>query len=342
MKPSIQWLRHSIQLLVVLFIITMPLIAQYGEYLYQRKLDHFLDEWPSSITKNSLTTIENFFHGTDPSVNRQEVLTSLQNIRGNTWSAQIFGLSMTDPLAVLGSIFSSKSVSKTLLFGLMIPVIATILLGRVFCSWICPIGFILEMSEKLRKILSLFKIRPRNVTFGRGNKYILLTAGLMTSFLISAPLLNELYPPALIGQEIQNETQFLFEQAENNHFDFNLGGLTGISLFIFSIILLELIISKRLWCRYLCPGGALYSLLGRKRLIRVQRHAVKCTDCADCTKVCPMGLNPMKDSTGIECDNCLACVSICSEDALKTHVSLKSTPITQNFSSLQIEQPPNQ
>jgi len=107
----------------------------------------------------------------------------------------------------------------------------------------------------------------------------------------------------------------------------HLRGLTDISLFIFQVFLLELLVSERLWCRYLCPGGALYSLLGSQRLIRIRRDAVKCTNCADCTKVCPVGLNPMKDSTGMECDNCLVCISICTENALKTQLSLKSTPI---------------
>jgi len=327
MKPSLQWLRHLIQFGVILFILTMPLIAQYGEYLYQYKLDNFLELWPSSFQKNSLEVIDKIYNGTDPSTNRDQILVSLQNVRGNSWSAQIYGVSLTDLLAGLGSIVSSRSFSSGLLLGLVIPLIVTIFSGRIFCSWICPIGFILEMTEKFKKCLSIFKIHTKNILFWRRNKYIFLAVGLLVSFMAGSSLLNELYPPALVGREIQNETQFLFEQAEDNQFGFNLGGLTGISVFIFSIILLEIFVSERLWCRYLCPGGALYSLAGSKRLVRVRRDAVKCTNCADCTKVCPMGLNPMKDSTGMECDNCLACVTICTEDALKTHLSFKSTPI---------------
>jgi len=327
MKPSIQWVRHFIQFSVILFILVMPLIAQYGEYLYQHKLDHVLDTWPSSFQKNSLSVIENIYHATDPGADRDKILISLANVRGNNWSAQIYGLSLTDLLAGLGSLVASRSISTTLVLGLIVPLIVTLLLGRVFCSWICPIGFMLEMTEKLKRALHALKIRTKNIPFGRGHKYILLAVGLLISYLAGTALLNELYPPALIGREIQNETQFLFEQAQHNQFGFNPGGLTGISLFIFSIMLLELFVCERLWCRYLCPGGALYSLVGSQRLIRIRRDAVKCTDCADCTKVCPVGLNPMRDSTGMECDNCLACVSVCSEDALTTHLSLKSTPI---------------
>lgn len=328
MKKIIQYLRHLTQFTIIIFILTMPFIAQYGEYLYQYKSTHFLEQWPSSFQKNSLSIIKNIVSKKSDS-NPDKTLTSLQKIRGNTWSAQIFKLSLTDPLGGLGSIAASKSFSKKLFLSLLIPILITLLLGRIFCSWICPIGFILEMSEKLRKILSFFKIRTRNITFARSSKYILLITGLILSFIISRPLLNELYPPALIGQEVQHEVQSLFEQTKNNQFDFNLKGLTGISLFIFSIILIEILFSKRLWCRYICPGGALYSLLGRYRPIRIRRNEKKCTDCTDCVKVCPMGLNPMNDQTGMECDNCLACVSICSTDALNPHVSLKTTPIKE-------------
>ncbi len=89
-----------------------------------------------------------------------------------------------------------------------------------------------------------------------------------------------------------------------------------MSLIVLGIVLLELTVSRRWWCRYVCPGGALYSLLGWARLVRVKRAASMCTDCGVCVVVCPMGLAPMQDVMGPECDSCGLCISNCGDDAL--------------------------
>lgn len=89
-----------------------------------------------------------------------------------------------------------------------------------------------------------------------------------------------------------------------------------MSLLLAAIIAMELTISRRWWCRYLCPGGALYSLLGWARLVRVQRKAALCDQCGTCVEVCPMGLAPMQDRFGLECDNCALCISNCPTSAL--------------------------
>lgn len=325
-KPHLQWLRHGIQTSVIVAILAIPLGIQYGEYLYNRNLDRFLDEWPASFQRGSLRAIHDALRATAPSADRDQILQKLQSVRGNHWSAQILGISLTDPLAGIGSICASGAVTKTVLLGMIIPILATVVLGRVFCSWICPIGFLLELTGKLRGVLSLIKIPPKHVVFWRGNKYVLLGAGLIVSALTGAAVSNEIYPPALFSREIHNAISFLFEQAENGFFGFTLNGLTGISILLALVIIIEVFVSQRMWCRYLCPGGALYSLLGYRRLIRVRRESAKCDSCAACIKACGMGLNPMKDSMGIECDNCWACVSSCGEDALAIQISPERWP----------------
>ena len=39
----------------------------------------------------------------------------------------------------------------------------------------------------------------------------------------------------------------------------------------------EVAVSRRWWCRYVCPGGGLYSLIGGWRIVRIKRCAEKCT-----------------------------------------------------------------
>ena len=88
------------------------------------------------------------------------------------------------------------------------------------------------------------------------------------------------------------------------------------------IVLFEILISRRWWCRYVCPGGALYGLIGWARPVRVVHATGKCTRCAACVRVCPVGLNPMDDRMGRECDNCGLCVSNCKDKALNYGIRL--------------------
>ena len=97
-----------------------------------------------------------------------------------------------------------------------------------------------------------------------------------------------------------------------------------MSLIILGIAIFEIAVSRRWFCRYICPGGALYSLLGWLRPVRVRLNADACTKCAARAEVCQVGLNPMKEEMGPECDNCGLCISNCADDAIGYVVTLKS------------------
>ena len=84
--------------------------------------------------------------------------------------------------------------------------------------------------------------------------------------------------------------------------------------------------ARRGFCRYLCPGGALYSLLGRYRLFRIKREVKSCNDCKKCNAVCEFELDPMGDDFGQECNNCTACIAICPTDALTFTINYLDLP----------------
>jgi ferredoxin-type protein NapH len=70
----------------------------------------------------------------------------------------------------------------------------------------------------------------------------------------------------------------------------------------------------------------LYSLLGRYRLLRIQRIVSKCNDCQKCNVVCEFGLDPLRDGFGQECNNCTACIAVCPTDALEFKIAVKDIP----------------
>jgi NapH/MauN family ferredoxin-type protein len=337
---GLQGIRRTVQFLVLAIMLAIPALSRYTNYLGARELDKNLARWDGTLQGEVLSGFDallRFLPGGEKERvgrmvrNRGQVLNYAQSLRGGPWSIQVGPISMTDPLAGAESIMASKQFVSVLLISLLIPVIATILLGRIFCSWICPMNLLLEFTDKLRNLLRFLEIRPHNLHFSRWTKYTLLGLGLALSVIMSVPILGYVYPPAIIGREAHDLVFGIFDRVENGHSGFWMGGLTWMSLIVLGIALFEVTISRRWWCRYVCPGGALYSMLGKARLIRVKRVASHCTLCGDCVVVCPMGLVPMQDVMGVECDNCGLCVSSCNDDALGYSISQKDEPIVASF-----------
>ena len=316
MKPSVQWLRHSVQFAVLLAIIAVPVLAQYRVLLARNQIESVRVQETRSLQRAVMLEVDRVLWAgqTDAPATKIAIVDTLGQVQGNHWSARVSGVSWTDPLAAFESMSAGRKVTVTVLAGLSLPVVLTLVFGRVFCSWICPAGFLFDLADKIRVWFPGSKKR-RDVAFWRGNKYVLLAVGLGLSFLVGAPLLGLFYPPALIGREIGHVVQSLFAGLSGDSSYVGWIALTGASVFLVLLVFVEMFVSRRMWCRYLCPGGAVYSLLGRKRVVGL-RNTSACTGCADCIQACPMGLNPMKNQFGQECDLCLECQTACRPGAI--------------------------
>lgn len=245
---------------------------------------------------------------------------ALDNFKGTTWSGTLFGIQLSDPLAILTGLSASFSVDTSFLLSALIPILLTLVLGRFFCGWICPATFIYELNDNLgtwlhaglRTLLGS-RFDKTYLPIGRHRfnprlKYFVLTISIIITIAAGTALISNIYPPAIIGREIY----YLVVMGS-----FGIG-----STFLLATLLFDLLIARRGFCRYLCPGGALYSLLSRFRVLRIQRDVTHCNDCAKCNTACQFDLDPMQDSFGQDCNNCSACVAICPTDALSftTHI----------------------
>ena len=287
-------LRRAVQIVSIVVLVLLPLLALYTHFHSARALgDLPVGSWRSA----ALREIDDFV-GDDPS-RRQAVETT----QGTFWSARILGVSLTDPLAGAEAIVSSRSFYAPLLWSLLVPVALSVVLGRVFCGWICPMNTLLELVDKCRRWLGILEIRERDVQFSKKTKYLVLALALGLVAIGGIPFLAMIYPPAVISREIHLVV-------------FGAGIGLGAYL-ILAICAFELFVSRRWWCRYICPGGAVYSLLGRFRPLRIRRNKDKCIECGDCIRACQFDLRPMLvETTGMECTNCGTCVKACDSRAL--------------------------
>ena len=287
---------------VFLVLVLLPCISVYQAYVAAHAYD-------------LLTPSEQAFYDvmetlTDPFVSDPEH--DLDAVKGTTWSATVSGYKISDPLAVVGQVSAGLEIYPPFLLAALIPVIVTLMFGRIFCGWICPATLLYELNTNLAAWLHRVGLPVGNRHFDRRLKYLVLGAGVILSMITGSVLFAAVYPPAIIGREI--------------YYAIALGGFGAGAVFFVLTLLFDLLVARRGFCRYVCPGGALYSLLGRYRVLRIQRKVETCNDCAKCTAVCEFALNPMRDGFGQECNNCTACIAVCPTDALVFKVDIKDIP----------------
>ena len=284
---------------VFLILILLPYISVYQTYVAAHAYDLLTP--PERNLYDAMETLTNPFVS-DPEHD-------LDAIKGTTWSATIFGLKLSDPLAVVGQVSAGREVYLPFIITALIPIIITLVFGRIFCGWICPATLLYELNTNLAAWLHRAGLPIGNRHFDRRLKYLVLVVGAILSMVTGSVLFAAIYPPAIIGREM--------------YYAIALGGFGAGAVFFVLTLFFDLMVARRGFCRYVCPGGALYSLLGRYRLFRIQRKPDSCNDCAKCTAVCEFELDPMRDGFGQECNNCTACIAVCPTDALVFKIKIQ-------------------
>ncbi|OAG28041.1 4Fe-4S binding protein [Thermodesulfatator autotrophicus] len=223
-------------------------------------------------------------------------------IQGWYQSLSIGKLWFVSPLEGFESILVSKTIYLPLLIALFLPVLLASFLGRVFCSWVCPISFLSEIQERVLKIFG-FKRRKDLILLPRSTIWFTLIGDMVLAMMIGAPLFVFLSPPGLVGREIMMAVFF------------HTLAIEGV---VILLVLFMNFFTRRFFCRYFCPLGGMLAFLGTRRSLKVVRDKDSCTECKMCEKACPLGLSPLKDeSRGAYCWNCGACVDACNFEALK-------------------------
>jgi polyferredoxin len=84
----------------------------------------------------------------------------------------------------------------------------------------------------------------------------------------------------------------------------------------------------RIFCRALCPLGAIYSLFNKISILHLQHDNEKCQSCKNCVKACQIGIDPTSQSNSPECVRCGKCVNVCEHNAIscKIRMNIKAAP----------------
>ncbi|MCX7015124.1 MAG: 4Fe-4S binding protein [Candidatus Sumerlaeota bacterium] len=242
------------------------------------------------------------------------LVTEFSHLKG--WPVSLF--LEVDPLVGFANAIAAHEVYKGLLWGVAL-FVPTLLLGRLFCNWICPfgtthhfLGWLFGRREAARRIESNRYRRLYSV------KYILLIVFLLgaamgtlqiglldpicllhRSFTVSVLPALDLAWPGLASESSERIYQFAWFVA-----------------FLFLFLTAMNAILPRFFCRSLCPLGAFLGALSGPALWRIHRDVKKCVDCDLCLRHCEGACDPHTHLRKAECFVCFNCIEDCPHDAL--------------------------
>jgi ferredoxin len=248
-----------------------------------------------------------------------------------------------DPLLGLSAILAGREWIGRALWGAVL-LAATLLFGRFFCAYVCPLGAILDFLDPV-----LFRrIARRGLQSDarlRHVKYVVLivVAGAaaigvsLVHLLDPIALLTRTYTfvlyPAFIGlvnlglDAIRPAAQALgWMTIATRSYPQPIFYQSLVTLFIFAAIVGLSSLASRFWCRYLCPLGALLSLLSPLGRLR-RTVGPECPACGLCQEACPMGAAGDEGGTHLaECIQCRTCVDACPQELIQFPVARQPIP----------------
>jgi len=183
----------------------------------------------------------------------------------------------------------------------------SLLAGRAFCGWMCPVGtvqdFLAGLARRLtggkkhvrgEKKQASFPIRisQKFDPWLRSLKYLILVITLLASTWAVYPPLREICPArALFSYQLT----------------------TPLLISVLIVFIVTSLLNRLFWCKYLCPFGAALAIFNRIAPLRLVLNQDSCTACGRCDPECPMDIHNVPENLrSAECIQCLECLETCT------------------------------
>ncbi|NPV50785.1 MAG: 4Fe-4S binding protein [Candidatus Methanofastidiosum sp.] len=195
------------------------------------------------------------------------------------------------------SLYAIGAIKGNYLYWLMLfflPIGFSILFGRIFCGYACPIGAWQQLMSGIGSRLIKFRMPQRLDKFLKYIKYIFAALIVIVAISTRYPFFQKIDP-----------FSYLFG------FNFTLYGIISVA-----IVSLASIIISRPFCRYICPYGAVLAILSRFSIYKIKTNN-GCKNCTLCDRVCETDAIEKGIVDQSECIRCKKCIDSCKFGFLK-------------------------
>jgi len=203
-------------------------------------------------------------------------------------------------LIVLGDTGELGVPLQMAIVGLLLFIVLTLISGRIFCGYLCPVGAIQEIAYRA----PARKLKIKNKTVPKIFRFLFLVALGAAALEYSTGLLEYLGVRDFFMLDITSVFALVF------------AGLVVASIFIY-----------RPFCRFFCPYGVFLSLVSSKSRYKLRRTDA-CIDCGMCERACPTSEAGRTDSKQ-ECYLCYRCKVVCPVNAIE-YAGNNNTKNTRN------------
>lgn len=258
-----------------------------------------------------------------------------------------------DPLALLAAFFSPGETDYLSFWPAFLLLALTLLLGRFFCGWFCPLGTLFDFCGNV--------LRKKNLHFAGWPRFkFYLLATLAIASLFGLQLLGVFDPLSIFLRSFTLALNPVFNLLSNDLFDWLYRAdiplispaadavypffrdyllafrqpVFLLSLFTAGCLILLVALERlqpRFWCRNICPLGALLGLCSKYSLLQRTPHN-RCSGCRSCATHCRMDSVAEKTNHGAECIRCLDCLDFCQPQRTEFKFSFRSKTPQFNLS----------
>ena len=178
------------------------------------------------------------------------------------------------------------------------------LVGRLSCGWFCPFGLLQDLLYRVK----LPKLNLSNNLGWFRYAILFVLVGLIPLLTLEpwfcklCPLgaLEAGIPLAIIDGNVRAQIGWFF----------------ALKLVLLLLFIIWMVITKRPFCRFICPLGAIYGIFNRFSALQLRVDQAQCSRCNRCQQACPTDVRIYDKPNSTQCIRCLDCVEICPTSAI--------------------------
>ena len=226
---------------------------------------------------------------------------------------------LTDPLVALSTALAAKVLNGATFWWMIGMLLFCVAVPRAFCGYLCPLGTLIDAFDWLiGRHFKRLHVKENGPQGGWIHVKYYLLAGVLVSSLLGVLTSGWFAAIPVLTRGLlftAGRGQLALLKGPNQLAP--VGWTFYLSIFLFIGVFLVSLLGRRFWCRYLCPSGALLSVVNYVR-IGERKVESSCIHCNKCVEICPFDAIKEDFTTRTaDCTYCQTCGGVCPTDAIK-------------------------